>query len=135
VEIGQGSGAGPTAIPASNVVVVSPTEITATTRGSAKAGTWNLFVIDSLTSSSAGGFGPFHRSIKRTVPSSAYGGWHVEQSDADCVRVLPTTGLAPCPPRLLENQRALRYDRSQQRRSKAPSRIRPNHPRSSTLDL
>jgi hypothetical protein len=47
VEIGQGSGAGPTAIPASNVVVVSPTEITATTGGPAKAGTFNLFVIDS----------------------------------------------------------------------------------------
>jgi hypothetical protein len=47
VEIGQGNGAGPTAIPASKVVVVSPTEITATTGGSAKAGTWNLFVIDS----------------------------------------------------------------------------------------
>jgi IPT/TIG domain len=47
VEIGQGSGAGPTAIPASNVKVVSPTEITATTGGSAKAGTFNLFVIDS----------------------------------------------------------------------------------------
>ena len=47
VEIGQGSGAGPTAIPASKVVVVSPTEITATTGGPAKAGTWNLFVIDS----------------------------------------------------------------------------------------
>ena len=47
VEIGQGSGAGPTSIPASNVVVVSPTEITATTGGSAKAGSWNLFVTDS----------------------------------------------------------------------------------------
>ena len=47
VEIGQGNGAGPTAIPASNVVVVSPTEITATTGGPAKAGTWGLFVIDS----------------------------------------------------------------------------------------
>jgi len=47
VEIGQGSGAGPTAIAASEVVVVSPTEITATTGGSAKAGTWNVFVIDS----------------------------------------------------------------------------------------
>jgi hypothetical protein len=47
VEIGQGNGAGPTAIPASEVVVVSPTEITATTGGSAKAGTSNLFVIDS----------------------------------------------------------------------------------------
>ena len=47
VEIGQGNGAGPTAIPASNVVVVSPTEITATTGGPAKPGTFNLFVIDS----------------------------------------------------------------------------------------
>ena len=47
VEIGQGSGAGPTAIQASNVVVVSSTEITATTGGPAKAGTSNLFVVDS----------------------------------------------------------------------------------------
>ncbi len=47
VEIGQGSGAGPTAIAASEVVVVSSTEITATTGGPAKAGTFNLFVIDS----------------------------------------------------------------------------------------
>ena len=47
VEIGQGNGAGPTAIPASEVVVVSATEITAVTGGGAKAGTWNLFVIDS----------------------------------------------------------------------------------------
>ena len=47
MEIGQGDGAGPTAIPASEVVVVSPTEITAVTGGSAKAGTYNLFVIDS----------------------------------------------------------------------------------------
>ncbi len=37
VEIAQGSGAGPTAIPASNVVVVSPTEITATTGGLAQS--------------------------------------------------------------------------------------------------
>ena len=47
VEIGQGSGAGPTAIPASKVVVVSSTEITAVTGGPAKPGTWNLLVIDS----------------------------------------------------------------------------------------
>jgi hypothetical protein len=47
VEIGQGSGVGPTAIQASKVVVVSPTEITAITGGPAKAGTFNLFVIDS----------------------------------------------------------------------------------------
>ena len=53
VEVGQGGGAGPTAIPASKVVVVSPTEITATTGASAKAGTWNLFVIDSGATSPA----------------------------------------------------------------------------------
>jgi hypothetical protein len=53
VEIAQGHGAGPTAIPASKVVVVSSTEITATTGGGAKAGTWNLFVIDSGGTSSA----------------------------------------------------------------------------------
>ncbi len=47
VEIAQGHGPGPTAIPASKVVVVSSTEITAVTGGSAKPGTWNLFVIDS----------------------------------------------------------------------------------------
>jgi trimeric autotransporter adhesin len=53
VEIGQGDGAGSTAIPASEVVVVSPTEITAVTGGSAKAGTYNLFVIDSEGTSPA----------------------------------------------------------------------------------
>ena len=53
VEIGQGSGAGPTAIPASEVVVVSPTEITAKTGGGAKAGNWSLFVIDSGATSPA----------------------------------------------------------------------------------
>ena len=53
VEIAQGQGAGPTAIPASEVVVVSPTEITATTGGSAKPGTFNLFVIDSGRTSPA----------------------------------------------------------------------------------
>ena len=53
VEVGQGSGTGPTAIPASNVVVVSPTKITATTGGPAKPGTFNLFVIDSGATSLA----------------------------------------------------------------------------------
>ena len=47
VKIGQGSGAGPTAIAATNVKVVSPTEITAVTGGGAKAGTWSLFVVTS----------------------------------------------------------------------------------------
>jgi predicted outer membrane repeat protein len=45
VEIGQGRGPGPSAVAATNVTVVSPTEITATTGGPAKAGTWKLFVI------------------------------------------------------------------------------------------
>ena len=47
VKIGQGSGAGPTAIAATNVKIASPTEITAVTGGGAKAGTWNLFVVTS----------------------------------------------------------------------------------------
>ena len=45
VKILQG-GTGPTAIPASEVVVVSPTEITAVTGGPAKAGTWKVVVSD-----------------------------------------------------------------------------------------
>jgi hypothetical protein len=64
VEIGQGGGVGPTAIPASNVVVVSPTEITATTGGPAKAGTFNLFVIDS------GGTSPANAGDDYTYKSS-----------------------------------------------------------------
>ena len=44
VVIGQGNGAGSGAIAATNVKVVSPTQITAVTGGSAKAGTWSLFV-------------------------------------------------------------------------------------------
>ena len=47
VEIAQGHGSGPTAIQASDVVVVSSTEITAVTGGGAIAGAWNLYVIDS----------------------------------------------------------------------------------------
>jgi hypothetical protein len=44
VTIGQGDGPILEAIPANNVVVVSSTEITATTGGGAKAGAWSLFV-------------------------------------------------------------------------------------------
>lgn len=44
VAIGQGGGAISGAIPANNVVVVSSTEITATTGGGAKPGAWSLFV-------------------------------------------------------------------------------------------
>ena len=45
VVIGQGSGPTIGAIAATNVVVVSPTEITAVTGGGARAGTFSLFVI------------------------------------------------------------------------------------------
>jgi hypothetical protein len=45
VVIGQGNGAATGAIAATAVRVVSATQITATTGGGAKAGTWNLFVI------------------------------------------------------------------------------------------
>jgi hypothetical protein len=44
VVIGQGNGAGSGAIAATNVKVVSSTQITAVTGGGAKAGTWSLFV-------------------------------------------------------------------------------------------
>jgi hypothetical protein len=47
VVIGQGSGSVTGAIAATNVKVVSPTEITAVTGGGAKVGTWSLFVITS----------------------------------------------------------------------------------------
>ena len=47
VVIGQGNGAGTGAIAATNVKVVSPTEITAVTGGGAKTGTWTLFVTTS----------------------------------------------------------------------------------------
>jgi large repetitive protein len=53
VVIGQGSGAGAGAISATNVKVVSPTQITATTAGGAKAATWNLFVTTSGGTSAA----------------------------------------------------------------------------------
>jgi len=45
VEIAQGSGAGPTAIAATSVTVVSPTEITAVTGGGARLGTFSLYVV------------------------------------------------------------------------------------------
>ena len=53
VEIGQGNGAGTGAIAATNVVVVSATQITAVTGGGAKAGTFSLFVITSAGTSAA----------------------------------------------------------------------------------
>jgi hypothetical protein len=53
VVIGQGNGAGTGAIAATNVTVVSSTQITATTGGGAKAGTWNLMVITAGGTSAA----------------------------------------------------------------------------------
>jgi hypothetical protein len=47
VAIGQGSGPVTGAIAATNVKVISSTQITATTGGGAKAGTWSLFVTTS----------------------------------------------------------------------------------------
>jgi hypothetical protein len=44
--IGQGHGAGVGALAATQVTVVSPTEITAVTAGGARGGNDNLFVID-----------------------------------------------------------------------------------------
>jgi IPT/TIG domain len=45
VVIGQGNGSGTGALAATNVKVVSSTQITAITSGGAKAGTWNLVVL------------------------------------------------------------------------------------------
>jgi hypothetical protein len=45
VEIGQGSGPAPSAIPATDVNVISSTEITAVTGGDAQPGTWSVYVI------------------------------------------------------------------------------------------
>jgi hypothetical protein len=45
VEIGQGGGPSPSAIPCTDVTVVSSTEITAITGGGAKPGTWSLYVV------------------------------------------------------------------------------------------
>jgi hypothetical protein len=53
VKIGQGNGAGAGAIAATNVVVVSSTQITAVTGGGAKVGTFSLFVITSAGTSAA----------------------------------------------------------------------------------
>jgi hypothetical protein len=53
VVIGQGSGPVTGAIAATNVKVVSSTQITATTGGGAKAGTWSLFVATSGDTSAA----------------------------------------------------------------------------------
>ena len=66
VEIGQGSAAGPSAIRATNVTVVSATEITATTGGPAKPGRWNLFVTD-IGGTSAANNGDLYTYLAPTV--------------------------------------------------------------------
>jgi hypothetical protein len=55
VRIAQGSGAGPSAIPAATVTVVSSTKITATTGGPAEAGSFNVYVIEVGGTSAANG--------------------------------------------------------------------------------
>jgi hypothetical protein len=67
VEIGQGQGAGPSAIAATNVTVVSSTKITAITGGAAKPGTWNLFVVTAGGASAI--HAPFDDFTYAAVPS------------------------------------------------------------------
>jgi hypothetical protein len=55
IVIGQGNGAGTGAIAATDVTVVSSTEITAITGGGAKVETFSLFVITSGGTSRANG--------------------------------------------------------------------------------
>ena len=57
VVIGQGYGPFSGAVPATDVVVVDSSHITAMTGGGAIAGTWNLFVVDAASNSSAGNSG------------------------------------------------------------------------------
>ena len=83
VEIGQGSGAGPTAVPASKVVVVSSTEITAVTGGPAKPGTWNLFVIESGGTSPSNAGDDFTYSASPTVSSITSGVGDGERGDSE----------------------------------------------------
>ena len=60
-------GKGATAIPASNVVVVSPTEITAVTGGPGQPGTWNLIVTDTGGVSTANNAGDDYTYAAVTV--------------------------------------------------------------------
>jgi hypothetical protein len=69
VVIGQGSGAGIGAIAATDVVVVSPTEITAVTGGKAKAGTWSLFVTTSKGTSLANSGDDFAYEAAAVMPT------------------------------------------------------------------
>jgi hypothetical protein len=69
VVIGQGSGAGAGAVTATNVKVVSPTEITAVTGGGAKGGTWSLFVTTSGGTSTANVGDDFTYKTPSVVPT------------------------------------------------------------------
>jgi lysophospholipase L1-like esterase len=69
VTIGQGNGSVTGAISATGVTVVSPTEITATTGGGAKAGTWSLFVTTSGGTSAANVGDNFTYNAPSAVPT------------------------------------------------------------------
>jgi hypothetical protein len=67
VVIGQGNGPGAGSIPATDVTVVSPTEITAVTGSGAKAGTFSLFV----TTSGGTSAGTLGDDFTYTIPTVA----------------------------------------------------------------
>jgi subtilase family serine protease len=71
VTIGQGNGAVTGAIAATNVKVVSSTQITATTGGGAKAGTWSLFVTTSGGTSAGNSVDYFAYGAAPVVPTVA----------------------------------------------------------------
>ena len=67
VVVGQGSGSVTGVIPATNVTVVSPTEITAVTGKGAKAGTWSVFVTTSGGTSAGNSAANFTYTVAPTV--------------------------------------------------------------------
>ena len=69
VELGQG----PSAIMATGVDVVSPTEITATTGGPAKSGKWNVFVLTSGGTSKASSGDVYRYMLRPSVTSLSPG--------------------------------------------------------------
>jgi len=69
VEIGQGSGPAPGAIMAARVDVVSPVQITATTGGPARHGTWHVFVITAGGTSKASPGSLYHYDAAPAVTS------------------------------------------------------------------
>jgi hypothetical protein len=69
VVVGQGSGTVTGVIPATSVVVMSPTEITAVTGGGAKAGTWSLFVHTTGGTSAGSAGSDFTYKVAAVVPT------------------------------------------------------------------